>query len=245
MKKILLINASNRKKTTFNLLSSIEDILKNHNFQTEIISLKDYKIDYCKGCECCITKDKCFIDDDCSLIMNKIKSCDGLIIGTPVYMNNMAGILKSFLDRTCKWFHRSEVAGKPTLLLVDTQGSGIKNTLKSIEEAMVQWGVSLCSTVSRTGRTSNNPIEEKEISKFINLINSNGIGYSPSFKEINTYNVQRVLATNVFPLDKDYWDKNTWLKSPYYPDAKVNFIKKAYGNFLYKSLSKVIKPHDN
>ncbi|MGL5347900.1 MAG: flavodoxin family protein [Peptostreptococcaceae bacterium] len=245
MKKILLINSSNRKKNTYNLLVSIEKLLIEEGFSTEIISLKDYKLDFCRGCEVCVMKGGCFVKDDADIIMNKIIECDGLVIGTPVYLNNMTGILKTFIDRTCSWFHRSPVAQKPTLLLANTQGSGIKSTLSSIEESLVQWGVALCGSVSRNGKSFATPISKNEINNFITLVNANGVGYKPSFKEISTYNVQRALATNVFPFDKEYWDKQDWLTSSYYPNTKVSFIKKSYGNMLYKILCKNIKPHKN
>lgn len=58
MKKILLINSSNRKKNTYNLLLSIENILKDKGYETELIALHDYKISFCKGCEVCILKSK-------------------------------------------------------------------------------------------------------------------------------------------------------------------------------------------
>lgn len=242
MKKILLINASNRKKNTYKLLTSIENILKNKGYETELITLYDYKIDFCKGCEACILKGKCFIKDDCDNIMKKIVESDGLVIGTPVYLNNMSGILKTFIDRTCSWFHRSEVAQKPTLLLANTQGSGIKSTLSSIEEVMVQWGVCLCETISRNGRSFNKPIEEKELLQFIKMIDSDNNKYSPSFKQVYTYNVQRTLATNVFEVDKKYWQEKGWINEAYFPNVKLNPIKKIYGNGIYKMLCKVIKP---
>lgn len=72
--------------------------------------------------------------------MKKVIECDGLIIGTPVYLNNMSGVLKNFFDRTCSWFHRTPVSQKPTLLLANTQGSGIKKTLNSVKEVMIHNG---------------------------------------------------------------------------------------------------------
>lgn len=242
MKKILLINSSNRKKNTHNLLLSIENILKDKGYETELITLHDYKISFCKGCEACILKGNCFINDDCHKLMEKIIKCDGLVIGTPVYLNNMSGILKAFIDRTCSWFHRSPVAQKPTLILANTQGSGIKNTLDSIEEVMIQWGVCFGGTISRNGRSFNKPIEEKELSKFINLLNCDGEKYSPSFKEVYTYNIQRALATNVFPVDKEYWENHGWLNTPYFPQAKLNSTQRLYGNGIYKILCNFIKP---
>lgn len=242
MKKILLINASNRKKTTYNLLIAIENILKSKGYETEIITLYNYDIGFCKGCEVCVLKGNCYIKDDSNTIMKKIVESDGLVIGTPVYLNNMTGILKTFIDRTCSWFHRSEVAQKPTLLLANTQGSGIKSTLSSIEEVMTQWGVCLGGTISRNGRSFNKPIEEKELADFIKLIESDSKSYSPSMKEIYTYNIQRALATKVFPIDKEYWENKGWLSKPYFPGAKLNPIQKMYGNGIYKMLCKVINP---
>lgn len=169
---------------------------------------------------------------------------DGLVIGTLVYLNNMTGILKAFIDRTCSWFHRSQVAQKPTLILANTQGSGIKNTLKSIEEVMIQWGVRLGGSISRNGRTFNKPIEEKELVDFIKLIESNGKTYSPSMKEIYTYNIQITLTTKVFPIDKEYWESKGWLSKPYFPGVKRTHIQKLYGNGIYKMLCKVINRID-
>ena len=243
MKKILLINASNRKKNTYNLLSQTSELLKTQGFETEIISLKDYSLDFCKGCEICVLKDKCYVKDEADIIMDKIIICDGLVIGTPVYLNNMTGILKTFIDRTCKWFHRTEVAQKPTILIANTQGSGIKSTLASIEESLTQWGVALCGKIGRNGRDFNIPISNKDIEKFVKLVNSNGAGYSPSFKEISMFNVQKALATNVFPLDKEYWTEKQWMDLDYFPDSKANVVKKAYGRMIYKILRKSIKPH--
>ena len=52
MKKILLINSSSRKKNTYKLLSSIEDILNDKGYETELISLLNFKIDFSKGAKC-------------------------------------------------------------------------------------------------------------------------------------------------------------------------------------------------
>lgn len=244
MKKVLLINASNRKKNTYKLLTSVKDILVSKGYEAEILNLSDYKIEFCKGCEVCVLRGNCYVKDDSNIIKKKIIESDALVIGTPVYLNNMSGILKTFIDRTCDWFHRSEVAEKPTLLVANTQGSGLDQTLNSIKEVTTQWGAFVGGTISRNGRNFNKAIEEKELSHFIKLIESDSKSYSPSFKEIYTYNIQRTLATNVFPLDKEYWDKKGWLSRAYFPKAKLNIIQKAYGNGIYKMLSKVIKPNE-
>lgn len=242
MKKILLINGSSRKKNTLHLLKSVENILVNEGFKCEIINLYEEDIKFCSGCKHCILNNGCIIKDDCNNIMKKIIDCDGLVIGTPVYLNNMSGILKTFFDRTCSWFHRSPVSMKPTLLLANTQGSGIKCTLNSIKEIMIQWGVYCTDSISRNGRNFNKEIRRVELINFIKLLKSDKKTYIPSFKEIYTYNVQRALATNIFSLDKKYWEENNWINNVYFNTAKVSVIKKLYGSTIYKILCSVIKP---
>ncbi len=242
MKKILLINGSGRKNNTFKLLKSIEKILINEGFKCEIINLYKEEIKFCCGCQQCILKNKCFIEDDCEKIMRKIIECDGLIIGTPVYLNNMSGILKTLFDRTCSWFHRTPVYEKPTLLLANTKGSGIRHTLKSIKEVMIQWGTYIAGNISRNGINFNKPIKREELSKFIYLLQSDKKSYRPSFKEIYTYNMQRALANNIFDIDKKYWKENNLINTVYFNNAKINMIKKLYGHSVYKLLCTVLKP---
>lgn len=89
------------EKNTYHLLKSIEEILINENFETEIINLYKEKLEFCTGCEIYILKDNCFINDKCNEIMKKVIECDRLIIRIPIYLNNMSGVLKNFFDRTC------------------------------------------------------------------------------------------------------------------------------------------------
>lgn len=242
LKKILLINASKRKKNTLNLLKSFEDVLKAEGFSTEILCLGDYKIDFCLGCEQCVRGRPCPLKDDVSIILDKIISCDGIVIGTPVYLNNMSGMLKTLVDRTCSWFHRSPVAQKPVFLIVDTKGSGVDNTVRSINEFLIQWGTCITGCIKRTSRNCANPVLKSDAKNFIDLVNADGKGYKPSFKEVQVYNVQKVLCNNIFPEDKVYWTDRKWINLSYYPEAKLSIFKKLYGNMIFNMLKKVIKP---
>jgi multimeric flavodoxin WrbA len=107
----------------------MEPIFESEGIKYEIINLHDYRIDYCKGCETCITQDYCPADDDVSKIDEKLIQADGIIFSTPVYMENLSGILKTFIDRNYKWCHRSDLLRKPCLCDATTNGSGLENTL--------------------------------------------------------------------------------------------------------------------
>lgn len=242
MKKILIINSSYRKKNTFIVLQNIKKVLLNYGYNIEVINLKDYKISSCHGCEYCIYKNECNIDDDMEFLMTKLQECDGIIIGTPVYINNMSGILKTFLDRTCRWFHRPVLEGKPVILVATTAGSGLKNTFKSLNEGLVQWGVDVVSEIGRTISNLDKEIEKKEILPFIKHLNTDGMSYRVTMKQITTYQVQRALANNIFELDKNYWKEKQWIDKVYYRPKKVGVIGKITGSLLFNILVKNIKP---
>jgi multimeric flavodoxin WrbA len=236
MLNVIAINSSKRKMNTYGLISQVKEILKNDNINVEIINLFDYDIQPCIGCEYCLIKGNCILKDDVSNIMEKIKLGDGIILTSPVYMENISGSLKTFLDRTCKWFHRPEIYGKPILVIATTKGSGLKLTLKYLERVGVQWGGFNAGKIGRDIRTIDNKIKIRECKRFINHMNMDKKDYSPSLTALIHFQVQKVLAKKVGYLDSEYWIEKNWNSEVYYFKCKTNFFKgltaKSFGNFL-------------
>ncbi len=69
--------------------------------ETENILLVDKKIGHCRGCMNCWLKTpgKCVIQDDMEKLLEKF-SADIIVLATPLYVDNVTGIMKDFLDRT-------------------------------------------------------------------------------------------------------------------------------------------------
>lgn len=65
----------------------------------EIINLYEYKINHCKGCWACYKKGACIQKDDLEHLYEKVKESSGIILGSPVYMGSIPGIMKNFFDR--------------------------------------------------------------------------------------------------------------------------------------------------
>ncbi|MBI5061482.1 MAG: flavodoxin family protein, partial [Candidatus Aenigmarchaeota archaeon] len=65
--------------------------------ETELVFLGDKKIEFCSGCGKC---PPCPKDDDVQGVLEKMKSADGIIVGSPTYYGSMSGQLKTFFDRT-------------------------------------------------------------------------------------------------------------------------------------------------
>lgn len=238
MLKVIAINASSRKMNTYDLITQVKKILENNNVDTEIINLFDYAIKPCIGCEHCLIKGGCVLNDQTFDIMEKIKASDGIILSSPVYMENVSGKLKTFVDRTCSWFHRPEIYGKPVLIIATTKGSGLKSTIKYLDRVVIQWGAFSVGNIGRTIRTIDNKITESECQNFINHLNMKKENYKPSLNALINFQVQKVLAYKLIGLDSEYWKEKGWNDKKFYFKCKINIYKKlaavSFGKFLNK-----------
>jgi len=109
---------------------------------------------------------------------------------------------------------------------------------------MLQWGVDVIGTISRTIGNLNNEVDYKELKSFINYITTNRKSYNTKFRQVFIFNVQKVLAVNIFPLDKEYWKEKEWLTKECFIDVNLNVFKRVSGNLLFRILKRVIKPHN-
>lgn len=246
MKKIIAINGSKRKKNTYSVLKKIEKILNEKDINLEIINLFDYDIKDCIGCTKCVENDRCVYKekDDMTLLMKKLELCDGIILSSPVYMKGISGKLKTFIDRTCMWYHRSEIYGKPTFCVATTAGSGLDVTLDYLEDVAKQWGTLPTGRIGLKIQTMDRDIEPKELELFIKLIEEGNASYKPSLRYVMDYQVQKVLALKILASDKDYWISQKWDQSDFFIPCNISIGKRIIAKGFYKLLNTVIKPKD-
>lgn len=86
--------------------------------------LSDKKIDPCIGCESCTESSECFIDDDMHEIYGAYKTCDAIIISSPVYWRNVPAQLKALFDRTFAIREKRLLEGKMGGAIAVGRGSG-------------------------------------------------------------------------------------------------------------------------
>ncbi|MBM7560232.1 flavodoxin family protein [Marinitoga litoralis] len=236
--KIVAINSSMRKGRTYELLTNIG---KKLDYDFEIINIKDYKINYCLGCEVCIKKDYCVINDDVEKLKEKLINADGIIISTPVYIENISGTLKTFFDRNCKWVHRSELIGKPVLLVSTTAGSGLKDVLDYLESVVISWGMKPCGKIGRKIQEKKD-VSSEELQLFIDSIEGRAKKEKISLSRLIRFQVQKAMSTNLLDLDKNFWKKNGLINKSYFyeENTKINpiskFISNEFGIFLSKKI---------
>jgi multimeric flavodoxin WrbA len=101
--KVVAFNGSPRKKgNTVGSLNTVLSELEKQGIETELIHVGQEKIRGCLSCFKCMAKhdERCVTEDDpVNDLIQKIKTADGLLLGSPVYFAGVAGTMKSFLDR--------------------------------------------------------------------------------------------------------------------------------------------------
>ena len=67
----------------------------------ENVFLADYEIKPCRGCFTCWVGSPgvCVQDDDMRELLPKVAAADMLVFATPLYVDNVSGIMKTFMDR--------------------------------------------------------------------------------------------------------------------------------------------------
>ncbi len=133
--KVLLFNGScNRGGCTFTALKEISDTLNNEGIETEIIQLGNKPIRDCIGCGGCrnMTEGKCvFSDDIVNEVIEKAKTADGFIFGSPVYYAHPSGRILSFMDRLF-YAGSAALAFKPAAAIVSARRAGTTASLDAI-----------------------------------------------------------------------------------------------------------------
>ncbi|MBS6677969.1 MAG: flavodoxin family protein [Clostridiales bacterium] len=101
--KVLLFNGSTRKDgCVFTALSEVASVLNEERIETEILQMGTSPIHDCMGCDFCHREGagRCvFKDDMVNDWMEKAKTADGFIFGSPVYYAHPTGQFLALLDR--------------------------------------------------------------------------------------------------------------------------------------------------
>ena len=100
-KRILVISTSPRKNGNSALLA--EEFARgaaDAGHRTELVSLHDRNIAFCRGCLSCVRTHRCVMQDDAADIVARMKVADVIAFATPVYYFAMSGQMKTLLDRS-------------------------------------------------------------------------------------------------------------------------------------------------
>lgn len=103
--KVIAVNGSPRKggNTAIWLQNALKGA-QTKGGETELINLYELDFKGCYSCFACKRKGNhcngvCAIKDDLRGVLEKILTCDVLLLGSPIYFANVTGEMRSFLER--------------------------------------------------------------------------------------------------------------------------------------------------
>jgi multimeric flavodoxin WrbA len=99
--KVIAFNGSPRKKA--NTATLIEAVLRgaaSKGAETRMVNLNELNMKGCQGCEACKKKPgACAYKDDLQPLLQEMKECDAIVLGSPIYWFRTSAQLKMLIDR--------------------------------------------------------------------------------------------------------------------------------------------------
>jgi multimeric flavodoxin WrbA len=229
--KILVLQSSGRTSgNTARVAALAEEALRSEAARTgeslelETIHFASSDLHACTGCRSCFDRGEqtCpYADDDLLAIKAKMRQADGLVLAGPVYVNDVNGIMKNWIDRLAHVCHRPEFAGKIALLLATTGSTSAKHTLRSMQVPLWTWGYRIAGSqwfrtgaatsleetrrrhADRIGRVASQLFQEILLRKYLR----------PSLISLMVFRIQQAGWSRAAAgsIDYAYWRDHGWL----------------------------------
>ena len=124
--KILGINGSPRgsRSQTLRLVNAVLDGARSAGADVEFVDICRLDIEYCKGCTVCYERGECVKFDDFPGLYEKMLASDGIVLGSPNYIDSVSAQIKTMLDRMADAIHCQAFVGKYGCAVSTAGGSG-------------------------------------------------------------------------------------------------------------------------
>jgi len=221
--KILAIHGSPRtiRSTTRKLAGFVLEGASEAGAETEMIDLADYHVTPCTSCEACSLNGICVNDDDVPPLLVRMKEADGIVFGSPVYIDNISGQMKVFFDRLADAIHYQVLAGKFGCSVATTYDSGGDDVVAYLNHVLNYLGIISVGRISVATAGKMGAVDAQEITaralgrKLADAI-SNGFS-DPAQEAIladNRAYFRAIVEENrdFRPEEYDRWVKTGWLE---------------------------------
>lgn len=116
------------------------------------LSLKDYRVSPCRGCDECHKTGQCVQRDDFQTLARAISNSDGIVLASPMHFFNVSAQMKAFVDRSGSMVIRQPWEGKYGAVVMTsgaTDCHSVEEYLLSFLRLMGCWTVgSVSATVA-------------------------------------------------------------------------------------------------
>lgn len=148
--KIIGINSSPKgdKSQTRRLVTGVLEGARQAGADVTFIDICKLDIHYCTACGTCYAKGECVFDDDFPALLEKMMDADGIVLGSPNYINAVTAQLKTMLDRMADVVHCQSFAGKYGCSVCTAGGSYAEEVADYMNMALKNFGATTVGTVA-------------------------------------------------------------------------------------------------
>ncbi len=248
MKILSIVSSFRTDGNTGRVASLIEEQLQKEaerlkiSLEIERIFLSRVDVRTCRGCRLCFDKgeDSCPLKDDLLSMRDKMLEADGYLFASPVYVEDVNGILKNWIDRMAFTSHRPALAGKCAFLITTSGGGSTGHALRTMDAALHAWG---CRVAGRAKFRTGALMDKEDIRiKYEKAIHraaevfledlKRGADTNPGWYSLIAFRVQQICWAKAEyqvknPHDYQYWRGKGWLepKCIYYIPLKKGMWK--------------------
>lgn len=246
MKILAIMGSPKGKGKTWQLTRQVEEHMQSADpaVEFEYIFLKDVNLQTCRGCFACLSKGEqfCSLQDERAALQAKMDAADGVIFASPVYVYNVTGLMKNFIDRFAYVCHRPRYHGKPALVVSTTGGVGLEVVLPILSFTAGTWGFNVVhrlvmaidpNRASDAVRAAEQRQADAKAGKaaqvFLRALNT-AQPPAPSLVGVAAFTLQKRAFGGAAQdtADYQYWKSKGWLEPGvrYFYPASVNLIKR-------------------
>jgi Multimeric flavodoxin WrbA len=230
--KIVFISSSFRRNgNTEHLLNLLEKHLvtasaeQNIHLELESVFLSKENLQPCRGCRLCFDKGEyfCPIKDGTLRIRDKINEADAIVLASPVYVEDVNGVMKNWIDRLAFTCHRPSFYGKSAAVISTSAAGSSDHTLTTMANALITWGFQVISKDKfKMGALMDNAqmrsLFDRRVKKiaykFLYSV-QNQTKNNPTFFSLVAFGVQKRIFQKSYSensIDSLYWKNHGWLE---------------------------------
>ncbi len=148
--KIIGINSSPKgeKSQTRRLVMAVLEGARQTGADVTFVDICGLEIKYCTACCACYATGECIHDDDFPALLEKMQAADGIVLGSPNYINQVTAQLKTMLDRMADVIHCQSFYGKYGCAVCTAGGSHVDEVADYMNFTLSNFGM---TTVGKVG----------------------------------------------------------------------------------------------
>lgn len=192
--------------------------------EVSIYSGENIKLNHCLGCCNCFIKGNCILDatDNFSQVRTDLMNSDIVIFASPVYVHQISGTMKLFIDRIASWTHLLKLRGKLGVVISVSSTNGNEFVDFYLKKVLEYLGVIVVDNISVAVNSMKQDSITDKIRKSAEIVtynyhNKENVRTSQK-QEMFFQNMKQIYQLSEETYEKKYWIENGYMNSNSYEE---------------------------